>query len=653
MKEGFSVWCLLCVLCWICEVDGYGYYQADTPNGYKVPCPAPYCTGICAGFAHVNNDGSPGCSGGTHPDHKLNQFGNDWNKYGLTWDIGVCTADSDKDGYTNGDELGDPCCVWSTGNTPARTFPITHPAYATSLLSTYGACSSCLEDGVPVVNLTLEEVTSSSALFSWFSPESSCVCAFQLEFSMGTVNFTVDQSHTTQNIQYLNITALDPDTEYGINLVATNLAGGSPIFFPFTTLAVSPNAPPQPNPPTMTEDDAYSMSLTWDTALTTDVVYQLECDMATDVFQVVYTGQQNSYSLDNLASNTTYSFRLRLSNTFGDGFPSDIAKFSTLAIDPNSVKGYISDDGRFKVLWQVTGTTIQFSMTALTTGWVGLGIGHTPTMVHSDMWMGGFDASSGKGYLADCYSSSREQPTADASQDLVLIVASETTSSTTVTFKRKLVTGDSADIPIGNGDLYLLWAYAKTDDLSLMHLESGDALVNFLTGKIEPVYADQVKDAHAGMNFIAWMILIPIGSFIARYFREKLDVWWFRLHVFLQTLGFVMSAIAFVLAFVGVELSGTPHFSNVHSYFGFFLFILAMGQTGLGILSHFKYDPHRKATPIFPDIVHRWFGLFCMLLSIVTVYLGLYYNQVNAGIWFLGVLTVTYCTLIFLVLEFF
>ena len=35
--------------------------------------------------------------------------------------------DSDGDGITNGEELGDPQCVWIPGNNPNRTTHITHP----------------------------------------------------------------------------------------------------------------------------------------------------------------------------------------------------------------------------------------------------------------------------------------------------------------------------------------------------------------------------------------------------------------------------------------------------------------------------------------------------------------------------------------------
>ena len=43
------------------------------------------------------------------------------------WTSNVCDQDSDDDGITNGEELGDPYCEWKRGIKPRRTTNITHP----------------------------------------------------------------------------------------------------------------------------------------------------------------------------------------------------------------------------------------------------------------------------------------------------------------------------------------------------------------------------------------------------------------------------------------------------------------------------------------------------------------------------------------------
>ncbi|ETN20032.1 hypothetical protein PPTG_03125 [Phytophthora nicotianae INRA-310] len=69
-------------------------YVARLPNGDNV-------SGVAA-LGHVNPDG-----GGTN-----NDFGLDFASAGEEWTTAFCQQDSDGDGQTNGQELGDPCCEW-------------------------------------------------------------------------------------------------------------------------------------------------------------------------------------------------------------------------------------------------------------------------------------------------------------------------------------------------------------------------------------------------------------------------------------------------------------------------------------------------------------------------------------------------------------
>nr|KAG5705742.1 hypothetical protein BaRGS_027401 [Batillaria attramentaria] len=94
----------------------YFNYQAKLPNGQHVPhpCKPNY---IWHGVGHQNPLG-----GG-----ERNQFGLDFASHGHKWTAELCHMDSDKDGLTNGQELGDPHCVWTEGSIPTSTDNITHP----------------------------------------------------------------------------------------------------------------------------------------------------------------------------------------------------------------------------------------------------------------------------------------------------------------------------------------------------------------------------------------------------------------------------------------------------------------------------------------------------------------------------------------------
>ncbi|CAH1778940.1 unnamed protein product [Owenia fusiformis] len=104
------------VLCFLRLGDGFQFYQGQIPNGDKVPhpCKENY---IWNGVGHRNSEG-----GGNR-----NPFGEDFEANDKKWDNVLCTKDSDNDGMTNGQELGDPSCVWTPGSQANRTTGLTHP----------------------------------------------------------------------------------------------------------------------------------------------------------------------------------------------------------------------------------------------------------------------------------------------------------------------------------------------------------------------------------------------------------------------------------------------------------------------------------------------------------------------------------------------
>jgi hypothetical protein len=73
-------------------------YVARIPNGANVK-------GVNA-LGHVDPKG----------DGDLNVFGEAFEDADEKWTKTLCELDSDNDGQTNGQELGDPCCLWTPGN---------------------------------------------------------------------------------------------------------------------------------------------------------------------------------------------------------------------------------------------------------------------------------------------------------------------------------------------------------------------------------------------------------------------------------------------------------------------------------------------------------------------------------------------------------
>ncbi|RLN95985.1 hypothetical protein BBJ28_00024179 [Nothophytophthora sp. Chile5] len=123
----------------ITSVDAREEYVALLPNGANVP-------GVAA-LGHVNPDG-----GG-----RENSFGRDFQEMGMQWTKELCKADSDNDGQTNGQELGDPCCEWSETSAVLRwTEGVSHPGDASKM------SDASLWAGVHCSNATSTTVNASS-----------------------------------------------------------------------------------------------------------------------------------------------------------------------------------------------------------------------------------------------------------------------------------------------------------------------------------------------------------------------------------------------------------------------------------------------------------------------------------------------------------
>ncbi|XP_061190243.1 dopamine beta-hydroxylase-like [Saccostrea echinata] len=109
-KEIFICICLL----FTCSLS-FKYFQSKIPNGDSVPhpCKPNY---LWHGVGHRNEQG-----GGSR-----NPFGEDFDAVGKAWTHELCRKDSDGDGKTNAEELGDPCCIWREYAIPDKN-AISHP----------------------------------------------------------------------------------------------------------------------------------------------------------------------------------------------------------------------------------------------------------------------------------------------------------------------------------------------------------------------------------------------------------------------------------------------------------------------------------------------------------------------------------------------
>lgn len=123
-KFSLSAVLIMVVITWdgTWVVTCYETFQERIPNGGQVPHPCKEGE-IWGGVGHKV----------MHGGGQRNPFGDFFEKNGKVWSEAVCRHDSDGDGLTNGQELGDPDCIWTPGQTPNITEQnmISHPGICT------------------------------------------------------------------------------------------------------------------------------------------------------------------------------------------------------------------------------------------------------------------------------------------------------------------------------------------------------------------------------------------------------------------------------------------------------------------------------------------------------------------------------------------
>ena len=87
------------------NVIAFKQYKRSLPNGGKT-------IGGAVAFGNMDNHNGGG---------PRNQIGIDFKANEKTWTKAFCKLDSDMDGKSNGEELGDPNCVWKQGEVPEIT----------------------------------------------------------------------------------------------------------------------------------------------------------------------------------------------------------------------------------------------------------------------------------------------------------------------------------------------------------------------------------------------------------------------------------------------------------------------------------------------------------------------------------------------------
>lgn len=107
----------------------FGQFMGAVPHGSTIGCSA----------CHVSRGGGEGwnpfgqailVAGGAQPDVNTDDQNDGFDLDSSDFWTIVCRDDSDDDGYTNGEELGDPECTWAAGDDDPADFTPSNPGDA-------------------------------------------------------------------------------------------------------------------------------------------------------------------------------------------------------------------------------------------------------------------------------------------------------------------------------------------------------------------------------------------------------------------------------------------------------------------------------------------------------------------------------------------
>ncbi|XP_069156757.1 DBH-like monooxygenase protein 1 [Procambarus clarkii] len=121
----------------------------------------------------------------------------------------------------------------------------------------------------------------------------------------------------------------------------------------------------------------------------------------------------------------------------------------------------LEESGAFVVQWTPREESIEFRVTARTTGYIGFGLSSKPRMDGADIVVGW--VHSGKAYLQDRHGRGNQEPSVDDQRDWMLVGGYENDTHTVLIMSRPYNTCDKHDHVISNDTVRLLWAYHPDD----------------------------------------------------------------------------------------------------------------------------------------------------------------------------------------------
>jgi hypothetical protein len=319
-------------------------------------------------------------------------------------------------------------------------------------------------------------------------------------------------------------------------------------------------------------------------------------------------------------------------------------------------KSLLGDAFQFHWTINYTDYSVKIAYEARTSGWIGIGVSKEtpPAMVGSEAVIGLVSGSSSIHPFRLNEKDSSSFTPIDNSVPLRNTTICEYTKDGNIwtlgIFTRSLSSGSN---PISlTSDVPMVIAYGSTDAL-IEHPSDAKTTfsLNFVTGELvetqqEAKTKQSLQIAHGALMVAAFGVLLPSGVVIARYTKTLFGDSWFVVHMVVQLAGYFIGFAAFV---IGLYMVDRSHFdTKAHAQLGLAVIVAGVIQVALGF---FRPDHVEKGLPkpiyrFVWEIAHKSLGKIINVVSIVTIFFGLYEISAHIGFYigyavFVGLLILT------------
>lgn len=293
--------------------------------------------------------------------------------------------------------------------------------------------------------------------------------------------------------------------------------------------------------------------------------------------------------------------------------------------DPENCKD--NRDCNYLVTFKNISSALHFSVSGKTDGWIAVGFNNKPKMGNTDSVICQKSNKEAKLWTAKLQYSS---PKLEKSNETKLLKGISGGGIVYCSFFRPLQPKSNKMLDI-SAPRYII--YAKGGGTSSLNKHEGTGSTGcskikvdfsvFKRYKLNDCHGETLSKVHGSFMIFAWMVLVFISIFIARYSRP---LWgnlkilgkdaWFQFHRSLMGFAVFLTVSSIVIIFVHKE--GWSESAGDHAVFGIIVLVLAVIQP---TIAFFRPHPGSHKRPIF-DWLHRTIALIVVLMAVVTVFKG-------------------------------